>query len=87
LVGNKVDLAGKRVVDFNTAKAFADEIGVPYIETSAKNATNVEQAFMTMAAEIKNRMAREPAANRPGGNTIRPGEGKSIAPSKSSCCS
>ncbi len=26
------------------------------METSAKNATNVEQAFMTMAAEIKNRM-------------------------------
>jgi hypothetical protein len=26
------------------------------LETSAKNATNVEQAFMTMAAEIKNRM-------------------------------
>lgn len=86
LVGNKVDLAAKRVVDFNTAKAFADEIGVPYIETSAKNSTNVEQAFMTMAAEIKNRMAREPAANRPT-NTIRPGEGKSIAPQKSSCCS
>ena len=27
----------------------------PSWETSAKNATNVEQAFMTMAAEIKNR--------------------------------
>lgn len=25
------------------------------METSAKNATNVEQAFLTMAAEIKNR--------------------------------
>lgn len=38
-------------------KAFADEIGIPFLETSAKNATNVEQAFMTMAAEIKNRYA------------------------------
>lgn len=38
-------------------KAFADEIGIPFLETSAKNATNVEQAFMTMAAEIKNRCA------------------------------
>ena len=36
-------------------QAFADEIGIPFLETSAKNATNVEQAFMTMAAEIKNR--------------------------------
>jgi Ras-related protein Rab-1A len=85
LVGNKSDLTEKRVVEYNTAKAFADEIGIPYIETSAKNANNVEQAFMTMAAEIKNRMAREPAMNKPA-NTIRPGEGKSIAANKSSCC-
>ena len=37
-------------------KALADEIGVPFLETSAKDATNVESAFMTMAAEIKNRL-------------------------------
>lgn len=36
-------------------KAFADEIGIPFMETSAKSATNVEQAFMAMAASIKNR--------------------------------
>lgn len=85
LVGNKSDLEAQRAVEYGTAKAFADEIGVPYLETSAKAATNVEQAFMTMAAEIKNRMAREPAANK-ATNTIRPGEGRPIASQKSSCC-
>ncbi|KAG9262686.1 ras-related protein Rab-1A isoform X2 [Astyanax mexicanus] len=35
---------------------FADSLGIPFLEASAKNATNVEQAFMTMAAEIKKRM-------------------------------
>jgi Ras-related protein Rab-1A len=35
---------------------FADNLGIPFLETSAKSATNVEQAFMTMAAEIKKRM-------------------------------
>ncbi|CAO2640749.1 Ras-related protein Rab-1A, partial [Lemmus lemmus] len=35
---------------------FADSLGIPFLETSAKNATNVEQSFMTMAAEIKKRM-------------------------------
>ena len=35
---------------------YADQLGIPFLETSAKNATNVEQAFMTMAGEIKNRM-------------------------------
>jgi hypothetical protein len=44
-----------QVVDFTTAKEFADSLQIPFLETSAKNATNVEQAFMTMAAEIKNR--------------------------------
>lgn len=40
---------------FSIFQAFADEIGIPFMETSAKNANNVEQAFMAMAAEIKNR--------------------------------
>jgi len=56
LVGNKCDLTTKKVVDYTTAKEYADQLGIPFLETSAKNATNVEQAFMTMAAEIKNRM-------------------------------
>ncbi|KAF9687658.1 hypothetical protein SADUNF_Sadunf02G0116000 [Salix dunnii] len=53
LVGNKSDLTANRVVSYETAKAFADEIGIPFMETSAKDATNVEQAFMAMAAAIK----------------------------------
>ena len=62
LVGNKSDLTTKKAVDYNQAKEYADELGIPFLETSAKNATNVEAAFMTMAAEIKNRMATTPAA-------------------------
>ena len=84
-VGNKSDLTSKKVVDYATAKAFADEIGIPFLETSAKNATNVGEAFMTMAAEIKKRMASQPALNTGARNTVRPGEGRPVAP-KSSCC-
>merc|ERR1712083_959485 len=75
LVGNKSDLATKKV-DYRTAKAFADEIGIPFLETSAKNATNVEQAFMTMAAEIKNRMASQPTVAKPQGVALT--QGKSV---------
>jgi len=57
LVGNKSDLKDKRKVDEATAKDFADSLGIPFLETSAKCSTNVEQAFITMATEIKNRMA------------------------------
>jgi len=57
LVGNKSDLTSKKVVEYNVAKEFADQIGVSMLETSAKNATNVEQAFLTMAKQIKDRYA------------------------------
>ena len=62
LVGNKCDLTNKKVVDYTSAKEYADQLGIPFLETSAKNATNVEQAFMTMAAEIKNRVGPPAAA-------------------------
>ncbi|KAJ6806088.1 ras-related protein RIC1-like [Iris pallida] len=55
LVGNKCDLTDKRVVSYETGKAFADEIGIPFLETSTKSIANVEQSFMMMAAEIKKR--------------------------------
>jgi Ras-related protein Rab-1A len=67
LVGNKCDLTNKKVVDYTSAKEYADQLGIPFLETSAKNATNVEQAFMTMAAEIKNRVGPPAAAQM--GNT------------------
>lgn len=38
---------------WTSLQAFADELGIPFLETSAKDAINVEQAFLTMAGEIK----------------------------------
>ncbi|PHT60681.1 Ras-related protein RIC1, partial [Capsicum baccatum] len=61
LVGNKSDLVANRVVSYETAKAFADEIGIPFLETSAKDASNVEQSFMAMTAAVKKSMANQPA--------------------------
>merc|ERR1712166_969056 len=48
LVGNKSDLTTKRQVETEAAKEFAESANIPFLETSAKNATNVEDAFMTM---------------------------------------
>lgn len=56
LVGNKCDLTAKRAVEIQAAKEYADQLGIPFLETSAKSSTNVEQAFLTMASEIKSRM-------------------------------
>ena len=33
----------KKVVDYTTAKEYADSLNIPFLETSAKNNTNVEQ--------------------------------------------
>ena len=48
-------------VDTAAAKELADSLSIPFLETSAKNAENVERAFMTMASEIKSRMAAVPS--------------------------
>lgn len=73
LVGNKCDLVSKKVVDRNTAEEFANSLNISFIEASAKADTNVEQAFMTMAAEIKNRLANQPIIQpTPSNATINP---------------
>ncbi|KAG5519294.1 hypothetical protein PMAC_001919 [Pneumocystis sp. 'macacae'] len=54
LVGNKSDMTDKKVVDYTTAKVeYADGLGIPFLETSAKSSHNVEDAFLLMAQEIK----------------------------------
>ncbi|NXY85224.1 RAB25 protein, partial [Alcedo cyanopectus] len=48
LVGNKTDLAQAREVPMEEAKMFADNKGLLFVETSALDSTNVEQAFETI---------------------------------------
>ncbi|KXJ28863.1 ras-related protein RIC1 [Exaiptasia diaphana] len=53
LVGNKCDLIGHREVDYEAAKTFAEDLKVSFIETSAKDCTNVHKVFHTMAEELR----------------------------------
>jgi len=84
LVGNKCDLTSKKVVNTDDAKSYAETLGIPFLETSAKDSTNVEQAFITMAAEIKARMAQAPA-KAGGASTIQVGKGAEVG-GKKGCC-
>lgn len=86
LVGNKCDLVSKKAVEYETAKEFADKLEIPFLETSAKAATNVEKAFLTMAAEIKNTIASQPQAMKADGKKTVDVQGADIAPS-GGCCS
>ncbi|KAL5982882.1 Ras-related protein rabd1 [Asimina triloba] len=84
LVGNKCDLVENKVVDTQTAKAFADELGIPFLETSAKDSINVEQAFLTMAGEIKKMMGTQPSSGRHAASTVQM-KGQPIQ-QNSNCC-
>ena len=88
LVGNKSDLTNKKVVEYATAKEFADQLQIPFLETSAKSATNVEQAFLTMAKQIKDRMGSSTVNNQQGGkSTLKVGSGQNVsAQSNGGCC-
>lgn len=83
LVGNKSDLSSKRAIEFGHAQEYAESLGIQFIETSAKNATNVEKAFMMMASQIKARYKSQPAAGQ-GGNLKL--QGQSINSKPGGCC-
>ena len=52
LIGNKVDLEDKRKVSYQEGKDFATSNGMQFIETSAKTASKVQEAFELLTQEI-----------------------------------
>ena len=56
LLGNKCDLTEKKVVDTSRGQSLADEYGIRFLETSAKLSLNVEDAFITIARDIKKKI-------------------------------
>ncbi len=53
VLGSKPDMVSKRAVEYNQAKEFADDLKISFLETSAKNPVNVEEALFTIAKQIK----------------------------------
>lgn len=56
LLGNKCDIVEKKVVTTEQGQQLADEYNIKFFETSAKNNINVEEAFLTIAQDIKKRL-------------------------------
>lgn len=87
LVGNKSDKSTDRVVATEQAKEYADDIGVPFLETSAKSASNVEEAFLTMAGElIKQRVARGQNGREEEKEKVELGGGQRAKQVLENCC-
>lgn len=49
LIGNKCDWTDKRAVSQDEGRELANELGIKFIETSAKVNQGVEEAFFTLA--------------------------------------
>lgn len=71
---------------FFLSQAFADTLGIEFLETSAKNASNVEKAFMMMASQIKSRMKSQPTGPARGGTRLTPSTQVAGAGSGGGCC-
>jgi len=69
LVGNKSDLRHKRIVMTDDAMAFAEKNGLAFLETSALDATGVDEAFSNILTEIYRQHSRKllAAENKKGG--------------------
>ncbi|XP_015071420.1 ras-related protein Rab11D-like [Solanum pennellii] len=96
LIGNKTDLKDQRAVPTEDAKEFAQKEGLFFLETSALEATNVEDAFSTVLTEIFNIVNKKNLAaddNPPNGNPaslsgkkiLVPGPAQ-VIPEKRACC-
>lgn len=59
IVGNKSDLLEQLEVSHEEAKGFADSVGIPYVEASAKLNINVDDIFTRLTQDIKARETRK----------------------------
>ncbi|KAE8708978.1 Ras-related protein RABA2c [Hibiscus syriacus] len=93
MAGNKSDLNHLRAVSKEDAESFADKEGLSFLETSALDASNIENAFQTMLLDIYQILSRRALAGQETSATILP-RGTDIDVSKKSknrnkiaCCS
>lgn len=73
LIGNKSDLETSRQVKTEEGKTLADSLGIRFLETSAKEAINVEKAFTILSNEIKSKVQSRPGqslAKKPSDATV-----------------
>ena len=65
IVGNKCDLHQQRQIDLRNAEEIAKKEKCVATETSAKEADNVDNLFMSLAAQLKRRLKSEDTKYRP----------------------
>ena len=56
MIGNKCDYIDRRSVSPEQGQRLTEELGIPFIEVSAKGNINIEKSFYTLASDIKKAM-------------------------------
>ncbi|CAN6333567.1 unnamed protein product [Urochloa humidicola] len=95
MVGNKSDLTHLRAVSEDEGKALAEKEGLFFLETSAMEAVNVEEAFQTIISEVYGIVNRKALAAKEAAASAAPlpSQGKTISidstagNTKRACCS
>uniref|UniRef100_A0A8P0PD16 RAB31, member RAS onco family n=1 Tax=Canis lupus familiaris TaxID=9615 RepID=A0A8P0PD16_CANLF len=80
IAGNKCDLSDIREVPLKDAKEYAESIGAVVVETSAKNAINIEELFQGISRQIP------PLDPHENGNNGAIKLGKPPTPASRRCC-
>lgn len=91
LVGNKTDLAHLRAVATGKGLELAEKEGMFFMETSALDSTNVDEAFETVIAEIYNHVSKRLPTQEDEDKTLNLSSGTKLSVQEekrqeSSCC-
>jgi len=85
LIGNKCDVQDHRAISHEEGDVLAKEYNIHFYETSAKQNLNVENAFLKIATDVKNRLITDGGnSNAATGHKLAPGGGSTAA--KKGCC-
>ena len=77
LIGNKIDMKEERKVSTEEGKKLADELGLPFMETSAKEGINVNEVFDDIVERVDKVFGNIPTA---------PKKNKVYKPKDNKCC-
>lgn len=83
LVGNKCDLEN-RAITYEEGNEYAVSQGIKFLETSAKTSQNVEDAFTTLATEIKSTVSVAATSKQARGERLA--TTKPLGKEKGGCC-